>query len=148
MMDVGDGVISYYGVFEFIVSQKASVDKTRKSLKKSFLNFWHVQWIKKCSLVKVIFTKCAKDDVEAEEYMLLLMKPTGKSKILSFLLAFAGAAGLCVKINLIPKALSRIIAVSILLVFLGTFFSTGGIEQDESSWVMNKRRLKSAAWII
>ena len=95
---------------------------------------------------RFVFTKCAKDDVEAEEFKkLLLMKPTGKSKILSFLLTFAGTAGLCGKINLIPKALSRIIAVSTLLVFLGTFFSTGGIEQDESSRGMNKRRSKSAA---
>ena len=95
---------------------------------------------------RFVFTKCAKDDLEAEEFKkLLLMKPTGKSKILSFLLAFAGTAGLFAKKNLLPKALSRIISVSTLLIFVGTIFSSGGIEQDEFTRGKNKRSLKSAA---
>ncbi len=81
---------------------------------------------------RFIFTKCARDDKEAEEFKkLLVMKPTGKSKILTALLSFAGAGGLLGKYHLIPKILSQLLSFTSLLIFVRTLLSTGGIEQDE-----------------
>ncbi len=92
---------------------------------------------------KFVFTKlCSKGDMEANEYKkLLLMKPTGKGKILSFLSIVAGCSGLLGKYyssgtyrsgsNLILKVLGKMISFTSLILFFGTLFSTGGIEQDE-----------------
>ncbi len=80
---------------------------------------------------RFIFTRCcSENDGEVEEFKkLLLMKPTGKTKLLSILIA---AVVISARTSLLgQKIIGKALTVSISLLIVAILFSTGGIEQDQ-----------------
>ncbi len=87
---------------------------------------------------RFIFTRCPKDDLEAQEFRhLLIRKPTGKPKLL-LILGLMGASGLWTFFSKGYKLVGGIITLCAALSACAVSFSTGGVEDDRDDTTLGE----------